>query len=108
MKLLDAMMHQKAESEGEQVVVLSQVLAAEINLGYEEVCNTQVKSVNGVTVKNLKHLVELVTACQDKYLRFDLEYSTMIVLETETARKSNDDILSTHGIGADRSSDLSE
>ena len=41
-KLLDKMMHAQAEVVDQQVVVLSQVLASEVNIGYEEILNTQV------------------------------------------------------------------
>ena len=35
----------------------------------------QVKSVNGVPVKNLEGLVAAVEACKEHFLRFQLEYS---------------------------------
>jgi hypothetical protein len=41
-KLLDRMLHGVAHQPGEQVVLLSQVLAADINIGYEDMLNTQV------------------------------------------------------------------
>lgn len=41
-KLLDKMMHAMAERPDQQVIVLSQVLASEVNIGYEEILNTQV------------------------------------------------------------------
>lgn len=41
-KLLDKLMHGMADAPGQQVVLLSQVLAAEANIGYEEMANTQV------------------------------------------------------------------
>lgn len=42
-KLLDKMMHAMADEPGQQVVLLSQVLAAEVNIGYEDMLNTQVR-----------------------------------------------------------------
>lgn len=41
-KLLDKMMHGLPHAPGQQVVLLSQVLAAEVNIGYEDMLNTQV------------------------------------------------------------------
>jgi hypothetical protein len=41
-KLLDKMMHAQADAPDQQVVVLSQVLASEVNIGYEDILNTQV------------------------------------------------------------------
>lgn len=61
-------------STGTQVVILSQVLACEATLGYEDYCNVQVLKFNGTPVRNLRHLTELVSECQEKYMRFDLAY----------------------------------
>uniref|UniRef100_A0A7N0TP90 Protease Do-like 9 n=1 Tax=Kalanchoe fedtschenkoi TaxID=63787 RepID=A0A7N0TP90_KALFE len=41
-KLLDKHLHAMAETVDEQLVVVSQVLVADINIGYEEIVNTQV------------------------------------------------------------------
>jgi hypothetical protein len=46
-RLLEPMMHGHAQHADEQLVVLSQVLAAEVNIGYEDTVNTAVKAVNG-------------------------------------------------------------
>ena len=42
-KLLDAMMHEQAGEPNQRVVVLGQVLAADINIGYEDIVNTRVR-----------------------------------------------------------------
>ena len=52
-----------------------QVLASEVNIGYEEIVNTQVHKVNGKPVKNLSDLTKQIEGCKDQYLRFDLEYN---------------------------------
>ena len=52
-----------------------QVLASEVNIGYEEIVNTQVHQVNGKPVKNLSDLTKQIEGCTDQYLRFDLEYN---------------------------------
>lgn len=36
------MMHSMADQKDQQVVLLSQVLASEVNIGYEDMLNTQV------------------------------------------------------------------
>ncbi|XP_048535912.1 protease Do-like 9 isoform X2 [Triticum urartu] len=73
-KLLVKHLHSMAESPDEQLVVVSQVLVADINIGYEDIVNTQVLAVNGHPVKNLKDLVTTVENCKDEFLKFDLEY----------------------------------
>ena len=57
-----------------QVVVLSQVLACDATLGYEDYCNVQVLKFNGTPVRNLRHLIALVSDCTEEYMRFDLAY----------------------------------
>jgi len=53
----------------------AQVLASDVNIGYEEIVNTQVHQVNGKPVKNLSDLTRQIEGCEDQYLRFDLEYN---------------------------------
>jgi len=105
-KLLDKHLHAMAESVDEQLVVISQVLVADINIGYEEIVNTQVLAFNGKPVKNLKSLANMVESCEDEYLKFDLEYQQIVVLETKTAKAATLDILTTHCIPSAMSDDL--
>ncbi|XP_037448274.1 protease Do-like 9 [Triticum dicoccoides] len=105
-KLLVKHLHSMAESPDEQLVVVSQVLVADINIGYEDIVNTQVLAVNGHPVKNLKDLVTTVENCKDEFLKFDLEYDQIVVLETKTAKAATEDILTTHCIPSAMSDDL--
>ncbi|KAK9829857.1 hypothetical protein WJX72_008281 [[Myrmecia] bisecta] len=105
-KLLDKMMHAMTQQPDQQIVVLSQVLASDAVVGYEDLVNTQVLSVNDTPVNNLRDLVQAVDTCKDKFLRFELEYNQMVVLETQVARDATADILLTHCIPSDRSANL--
>ncbi|KAG8072359.1 hypothetical protein GUJ93_ZPchr0006g40807 [Zizania palustris] len=105
-KLLVKHIHAMAQSPDEQLVVVSQVLVADINIGYEEIVNTQVLAFNGQHVKNLKNLVTMVENCKDEFLKFDLEYDQIVVLETKTAKAATQDILTTHCIPSAMSDDL--
>ena len=95
-----------AESTDEQLVVVSQVLMADINIGYEEIVNTRVFAFNGQPVRNLKILANMVNNCNDEYLRFDLEYQQIVVLQTKAAKAATLDILTTHCISSAMSDDL--
>ncbi|KAL8162149.1 hypothetical protein V2J09_013638 [Rumex salicifolius] len=97
-KLLDKLMHSMAESVDEQLVVVSQVLVADINIGYEDIVNTQVLALNGKPVKNLKSLADMVDSCEEEYLKFELEYQQVVVLKTKTSKAATVDILATHCI----------
>lgn len=105
-KLLDKMVHAQAEREGQQVVVLSQVLAAEVNIGYEELLNTQVVALNDQKIYNMQDLVKAVDGCTEPYLHFDLDYNQKVVLSTATAKQATKEILEMHCIASDRSPDL--
>ncbi|GLC35506.1 Protease Do-like 9 [Pleodorina starrii] len=107
-KLLDKMMHGMASHPDEQVVVLSQVLAADVNLGYEEICNTQVVSLNSSPIKNLADLVARVDTCTEPFICLDLEYNTKVVLDTAKAKAATPEIMAVHCISHDRSPDLAK
>ncbi|PON93346.1 Peptidase S1C [Trema orientale] len=105
-KLLDKLLHSLPQSPDEQLVVVSQVLVADINIGYEDIVNTQVLAFNGKPVKNLKSLASMVESCDDEFLKFDLEYQQIVVLCTKTAKAATLDILATHCIPSAMSDDL--
>ena len=105
-KLLDRMMHDMVKEPGQNVVVVSQVLAADINIGYEEIVNTMVKGFNGKPVNNLKQLAKMVEACKEEYLRFELDHEILVVLKTKDALKETKEILKVHCIPNAKSEDL--
>lgn len=105
-KLLERLMHGERAEDDEQVVILSQVLACEATLGYEDYCNVQVLKFNGTPVRNLRHLTELVSECQEKYMRFDLAYREVITLKTDMVEDATASILEMHSIPAAVSKDL--
>jgi S1-C subfamily serine protease len=105
-KILDKLLYAMPQSPDEQLVVISQVLVADINIGYEEIVNTQVVGFNGKPVKNLKSLATMVESCDDEYLKFDLDYEQIVVLRTKTAKAATLDILATHCIPSAMSEDL--
>jgi hypothetical protein len=69
-KLSDRAMNGEMEDPNQEVVVLSSVLADEINIGYADCVNTVLTKVNGVKVLNLDH-----GSCDD--LRF-VSYSSCL------------------------------
>ncbi|RVW46655.1 Protease Do-like 9 [Vitis vinifera] len=134
-KLLDKHLYSMAQSVDEQLVVVAQVLVADINIGYEEIVNTQVLSFNGKPVKNLKSLATMVESCDDEFFKIRTGISTgslslslslslsiylslsfaefvlflfmqIVVLQTKTAKAATLDILTTHCIPSAMSDDL--
>ncbi|KAI3913280.1 hypothetical protein MKW92_010017 [Papaver armeniacum] len=107
-KLLDNYWNGMVQYEDEQLVVISQVLAAEINIGYQGIVagSLLVTAFNGNPVRNLKSLANMVENCEDEFLKFELDYQKIVVLETKAAKKASQDILSTYSIPSAMSSDL--
>lgn len=68
----------------------------------------QVKKVNGVDVRNLRHLRRLVEGCKEKHVRFDLDDERVMVLNFDEARQASEGILSRHRIPSHISEDLME
>ncbi|KAL9430809.1 hypothetical protein AB3S75_026076 [Citrus x aurantiifolia] len=108
LKLLAKARYSLARFKGEQMVILSQVLANEVSIGYEDMSNQQVLKFNGTRIKNIHHLAHLVDSCKDKYLVFEFEDNYLAVLEREAAVAASSCILKDYGIPSERSSDLLE
>ncbi|KAI3449551.1 hypothetical protein Pfo_006216 [Paulownia fortunei] len=108
LKLLTKARYSMPRFKGEQIVILSQVLANEVNIGYEDMSNEQVLKLNGTWIRNIHHLAHLVDSCKDKYLVFEFEDNFLVVLERESALAASKSILKGYGIPSERSSDLLE
>ncbi|XP_019088189.1 PREDICTED: putative protease Do-like 11, mitochondrial [Camelina sativa] len=89
-----------------QLVIISKILEDDINKGYESLDDLQVKKVNSVKVKNLKHLCELIEKCSTKDLRLVLEDNKVMVLNTESAKKATLKIMERHKIKSVISKDI--
>lgn len=108
LKLLAKARYSLARFKGQQIVILSQVLANEVNIGYEDMGNQQVLKFNGTRIRNIHHLAHLVDSCKDKYLVFEFEDNYLAVLDREAATSASACILKGYGIPSERSSDLLE
>jgi S1-C subfamily serine protease len=90
----------------QEVVILSQILAADINVTYQQYVPNIVTHVNNVPINNLRHLVELVESNGAPFLRLDLESERVIVLDAQMAASENAEILESHNIPYVKSADL--
>ncbi len=89
----------------QEVVVLSQVFADEINVGYEHFHHDAIVEANGTKVRDLRELVAIVDACkQDVVLR--TSSGGTVMLDARTARQARDRIHKQYRVPADRSDDL--
>jgi len=90
----------------QEVVILSQILAADINVTYQQYVPNIITHANNVPIRNLRHLVELVESHKAPFLRLDLESERVIVLDSTEASCQGIDILESHNIPYIKSADL--
>lgn len=108
LKLMAKARYSLPKFEGEQMVILSQVLASDVNIGYEDMSNQQVLKLNEIKIKNIRHLAHIVDSCNDKYLIFELEDNFLVVMDRQAASAATPQILKDYGIACERSPDLLE
>jgi len=100
-------MNQRAEFADEKLVVLTQLLAHDLTVGYEDLENVLLLTVNDTKIRNLRHVMELIDACSAENLRFGLQNNLLLILKTEAAKKATAEVLEQHTIPAAMSPDLS-
>jgi S1-C subfamily serine protease len=91
-----------------EVVTLSQILAADINVTYQQYVPNVCTHFNRTPIRNLRHLVEMVEhdAHIQPFLRFDLESERVIILDSKDAINLSESILQSHNIPFAKSIDL--
>jgi S1-C subfamily serine protease len=94
------------EKEDQEVVILSQILAADINVSYQQYVPNVVTHLNRTGIRSLAHLVELAEGNTMPYLRFDLESERVLVLDSNDASLNSSAILESHNIPFNKSADL--
>ena len=98
-----------AKFPGEElVVVTSPMFPHKIGKGYDSPQYKVVKEINGVHVKNIQHMVELLRDSKEKFttIAFDDRASETIVFNHQEALKATEEVLSDNGIRQQASDDL--
>jgi hypothetical protein len=92
----------------ELVVVTSPMFPHKIAKGYDNPFSKVVKEVNGVKVKNLRHMVELLRDTKEKFttISFEDKASETLVFNHKEALAATEDVLSDNGIRQRASDDL--
>lgn len=95
--------------ERREVVLLSQVLADEINVGYGHLFSESVSAVNGHPPQDFRDFViHVERALATGKLILETSHHGLIVLDAEKARARNQEILARYDIPSDRSPRLRE
>jgi S1-C subfamily serine protease len=92
----------------ELVVVASPLLPHKLAKGYSSPQGNVLQAFNGVAVRNLRHLVELLRDCRDEFLVFDFgkpDRETLVFARADLLA-ADDEILSDNGIRTQGSAEL--
>jgi len=104
--LLERSLYGWKTSPEEEIVVMTQVLAHDVNKGFDFIANEIVEEANGKEVVCLKQIVQLTDSLgDDDFISFRTT-KYLIDMHVGEGRKANKEILETHAIAADRSKDL--
>lgn len=97
---------QWSSPERREAVVALQVLPADVNLGYHDVRNWIVESVNGTDIRDFSHFTSLLRYQNDNYSVFRSERGYQIVIDHQQAKASEQAILQQYRIPAPYSEGL--
>ena len=86
----------------EEIVVLTYMLPAEVNAGYEALQNEIIETVNGNSVSSFSQFVELIDSETGEFLELTTSLSSVIILDREEALEVNREIMARYGIQRDR------
>ncbi|HBC87529.1 MAG TPA: serine protease [Lentisphaeria bacterium] len=107
-ELVNFAMKGEVTDEQDQVVVLSGVLADDVNMGYQNLRYSSVKTVNSRKVKNIKDLIEKIENIKTGFIEIVFEDNNKIVIDAEKAKKATPGVIQRYRIEHDRSSNLKE
>ncbi|MBP5545239.1 MAG: trypsin-like peptidase domain-containing protein [Kiritimatiellae bacterium] len=97
-------------SPGEMQVILCSVFADAAIEGYMGSAGLRLDTVNGVKVRNLRHLAELVDGCGDEFIRFGMDdddpWNEEIIVDRAQMREATPRVMERYKIPFDRSEDL--
>ena len=99
-----------ADFPGDEAVAISFCFADTAIEGYIGCAKSLVRNVNGVKVRNLRHLVELVDSCKSGFVCFGLdrsdEWDVKVIVDAKEMREATARVMKRNQIPADRSEDL--
>lgn len=104
-ELLHSYYHGLRLPEQQEVVVLAQVLADAVNVGYEAFHNDIVSSVNGKPPVDMLDFIQIVDQADGEVV-IKLSSGATVLLDAKTARAAQARILALYHVPGDRSVDL--
>jgi S1-C subfamily serine protease len=104
-RMVDAYFNGERTSEQREVVIISQILADAVNVGYTGFFNQRVGTVNGVVPRDLADLVTQLDAAEG-LVEIETDIGQLIVFDADEVRASLPLVQSRYRILLDRSDDL--
>jgi hypothetical protein len=93
--------YEKTNEISERVVWLQKIFPHKVNRGYTSGAYI-VSKVNGITIKDFNHFVNIIDTTKDEYVVIDFVESGKVVLKTKEAKDSFDQIKTNYGLKSDR------
>lgn len=93
-------------SRRKQIIILSEVFADDINVGYQNIKFQPVTKLNGKVPLDLKDIINTIENTKDGFVEIELAKHLKIVLDVTKMRNANSEILNRYRIPADRSADM--
>jgi S1-C subfamily serine protease len=104
--LLNYLFYERPRQEREQVVLISKILPAEVNNGYEDVKDRRIISVNDQSFRNLEELIAIIESGQTPFVALIDQKGREIVIDRHEAKRSHQRILKAYQIANDRSAEF--
>ena len=93
--------YEKTNEISERVVWLQKIFPNKVNRGYTSGAYI-VSKVNGTTIKDFNHFVNIIDTTNDEYVVIDFVESGKVVLKTKEAKDSFEQIKTNYGLKSDR------
>lgn len=102
-----AALAQEAPSEDrKEVILMTQVLPADINKDYHHDNNLIIKKINGEAIPDFKTFYEKMQAVSTQFVVLETDDGYQVVIDRTEASNKQPSILARYGISTDRSKDL--
>jgi S1-C subfamily serine protease len=105
-KLLDIYQNGVRTEDRKEVILLTKVLADEINLGYHDIDNVIITKINGKQISSMKDVVDVIENNKGVYHIIEDDTGKKIILRKDQVDKYSSRILQTYRIDSDRSDNL--
>jgi len=104
--LLDLYQNGLRTEEIKEVVLLTKVLADEINLGYHDIDNVIITKINDKKISAMNDVVDAIENNKGIYHIIEDDTGKKIILRRDQVEKYSNRILQTYRIDSDRSDNL--